>query len=49
MLSESEVRKELEKSEEKLEQLCRISPGEDYPELRGYIDGLTYVLEGRLR
>lgn len=48
MINNKELNKELKVSKAFLKYLIKAHKEEDFPELQGYIDGLTYALTGKL-
>jgi len=48
MISDKELKKELKATKAFLKYLIKTHTGEDFPEVQGYLDGLTYALKGKL-
>jgi hypothetical protein len=48
MISDKELKKELKATKAFLKYLNKTHKGEDFPEVQGYIDGLTYAMTGKL-
>jgi hypothetical protein len=48
MISEKQLKEEIKTTKKFIKYLVKNSKGEDFPEIQGYLDGLTYVLNGKL-
>ena len=48
MISKKELQKEIKATKAWLKFLNKAHATEDFPEAQGYLDGLTYVLKGKL-